>query len=134
VVDWTWRDSNSAFIRGKAAAKLILAFRSIYNLFDHMNIMTAAIRGHQIQMTCLFTQVYGERNTGATYLGKLINKIFSTDSLCGNFGVDKRVIRIVLQTYKPKERPFHNNRMQDEYHERILYSDFVRNTQPRRLI
>ena len=66
-----------------------------------MNIMTAAIRGHHIQMTCLFTQVYGERNTGATYLGKLINKNFSTDSLCGHFGVDKRVIRIVLQTYKP---------------------------------
>lgn len=75
-------------------------------------------------MTCLFTKVYGERNTGATYLGKLIEKNFATDKLRGEFGVDKRVMRLVLQTYKPKERAFHNNRMQDEYHERILYSDY----------
>ncbi len=75
-------------------------------------------------MTCLFTKVFGERNTGATYLGKLIDKNFATDSLRGDFGVDRRVMRLVLQSYKPKERPFHNNRMQDEYHERILYSDF----------
>jgi hypothetical protein len=75
-------------------------------------------------MTCLFTKVFGERNTGATYLGKLIDKNFATDSLRGDFGVDRRVMRLVLQTYKPKERPFHNNRLQDEYHERILYSDF----------
>ena len=75
-------------------------------------------------MTCLFTKVFGERNTGATYLGKLIGKNFATDNLRGEFGVDKRVMRMVLQTYKPKERPYHNNRLQDEYHERILYSDF----------
>ena len=75
-------------------------------------------------MTCLFTKVFGERNTGATYLGKLVDKNFATDSLRGDFGVDRRVMRLVLQSYKPKERPFHANRMQDEYHERILYSDF----------
>ncbi len=75
-------------------------------------------------MTCLFTKVFGERNTGATYLGKLIDKNFATDSLRGDFGVDRRVMRLVLQAYKPKERSFHNNRMQDAYHERILYSDF----------
>ena len=75
-------------------------------------------------MTCLFTKIFGERNTGATYLSKLIDKNFATDNLRGDFGVDRRVMRLVLQTYKPKERPFHNNRLQDEYHERILYSDF----------
>lgn len=75
-------------------------------------------------MTCLFTKVFGERNTGATYLSKLVDKNFATDSLRGDFGVDRRVMRLVLQSYKPKERPFHSNRMQDEYHERILYSDF----------
>jgi hypothetical protein len=75
-------------------------------------------------MTCLFTKIFGERNTGATYLGKLIEKNFATDNLRGEFGVDKRVLRLVLQTYKPKERAFHNNRLQNEYHERILYSDF----------
>lgn len=75
-------------------------------------------------MTCLFTKVFGERNTGATYLGKLIEKNFATDNLRGEFGVDRRVMRLVLQAYKPKERPFYNNQLQDEYHERILYSDF----------
>jgi hypothetical protein len=75
-------------------------------------------------MTCLFTKIFGERNTGATYLSKLIDKNFATDNLRGEFGVDKRVMRMVLQSYKPKERAFHNNRMQDEYHERILYSDY----------
>lgn len=75
-------------------------------------------------MTCLFTKIFGERNTGATYLGKVVDKNFATDLLRGDFGVDKRVMRLVLQAYKPKERPHHNNRLQDEYHERILYSDF----------
>ena len=75
-------------------------------------------------MTCLFTKIFGERNTGATYLGKLIEKNFATDNLRGEFGVNRRVLRLVLQTYKPKERAFHNNRLQNEYHERILYSDF----------
>jgi len=75
-------------------------------------------------MTCLFTKIYGERNTGATYLEKLINKNFATDILRGDFGVDKRVLRLVLQQHKPKLRPAENNRLQDKYHERILYSDF----------
>lgn len=75
-------------------------------------------------MTCLFTKIYGERNTGATYLEKLVNKNFATDILRGDFGVDKRVLRLVLQQHKPKLRPAENNRLQDKYHERILYSDF----------
>ena len=75
-------------------------------------------------MTCLFTKIYGERNTGATYLEKLINKNFATDILRGDFGVDKRVLRLVLQQHKPKLRQAENNRLQDKYHERILYSDF----------
>ena len=75
-------------------------------------------------MTCLFTKIYGERNTGATYLEKLVNKNFATDILRGDFGVDKRVLRLVLQQHKPKLRPAENNRLQDRYHERILYSDF----------
>lgn len=49
-------------------------------------------------MTCLFTKIYGERNTGATYLEKLINKNFATDILRGDFGVDKRVLRLVLNS------------------------------------
>jgi hypothetical protein len=75
-------------------------------------------------MTCLFTKIYGERNTGATYLEKLVAKNFATDVLRGDFGVDKRVLRLVLQQHKPKLRPAENNRLQDRYHERILYSDF----------
>lgn len=75
-------------------------------------------------MTCLFTKIYGERNTGATYLEKVVNKNFATDLLRGDFGVDKRVLRLVLQQHKPKLRPAENNRLQDKYHERILYSDF----------
>ncbi|MCP5085770.1 MAG: sulfotransferase [Rhodobacteraceae bacterium] len=75
-------------------------------------------------MTCLFTKVFGERNTGATYLEKLVSKNFATDLLRGDFGVDKRVLRLVLQQHKPKLRPAENNRLRDKYHERILYSDF----------
>ena len=75
-------------------------------------------------MTCLFTKVYGERNTGATYLEKLVNKNFATDLLRGDFGVDKRVMRLVLQQHKPKLRSVENSKLQDQYHERILYSDF----------
>jgi hypothetical protein len=75
-------------------------------------------------MTCLFTKIYGERNTGANYLEKLVGKNFATDVLRGDFGVDKRVLRLVLQQYKPKLRAAENNRLQDKYHERILYSDF----------
>ncbi|MEM7438756.1 MAG: hypothetical protein AAF393_04090 [Pseudomonadota bacterium] len=75
-------------------------------------------------MTCLFTKIYGERNTGATYLEKLVNKNFATDLLRGDFGVDKRVLRLVLQQHKPKLRPAEASRLQDKYHERILYSDF----------
>ena len=75
-------------------------------------------------MTCLFTKVFGERNTGATYLEKLVSKNFATDLLRGDFGVDKRVLRLVLQQHKPKLRPAENSRLQDKYHERILYSDF----------
>ena len=36
-------------------------------------------------MTCLFTKVFGARNTGATYLEKLVNKNFATDLLRGRF-------------------------------------------------
>lgn len=75
-------------------------------------------------MTCLFTKIYGERNTGASYLEKLVNKNFATDILRGDFGVDKRVLRLVLQQHKPKVRPAEASRLQDRYHERILYSDF----------
>ena len=75
-------------------------------------------------MTCLFTKIFGERNTGATYLEKLVNKNFATDLLRGDFGVDKRVLRLVLQQHKPKVRPAEASRLQDRYHERILYSDF----------
>lgn len=75
-------------------------------------------------MTCLFTKIFGERNTGATYLEKLVNKNFATDLLRGDFGVDKRVLRLVLQQYKPKARPGEASRLEDQYHERILYSDF----------
>lgn len=75
-------------------------------------------------MTCLFTKVFGARNTGATFLEKLVNKNFATDLLRGDFGVDKRVMRLVLQQHKPKFRPLENSRLQDQYHERILYSDF----------
>ena len=75
-------------------------------------------------MTCLFTKIFGERNTGATYLEKLVSKNFATDLLRGDFGVDKRVLRLVLQQHKPKMRPLENSKLQDRYHERILYSDF----------
>lgn len=75
-------------------------------------------------MTCLFNKIYGERNTGATYLEKLVNKNFATDILRSDFGVDKRVLRLVLQQHKPKLRPTENNRLQDKYQERIFYSDF----------
>jgi len=82
-------------------------------------------------MTCLFTKVYGLRNTGATYLEKLVNKNFATDLLRGDFGVDKRVMRLVLQQYKPRLRPLENSKMRDQYHERILYSDFgLKHTAP----
>lgn len=75
-------------------------------------------------MTCLFTKIFGERNTGATYLEKLVAKNFATDLLRGDFGVDKRVLRLVLQQHKPKLRPAESSHLQDRYHERILYSDF----------
>ncbi len=75
-------------------------------------------------MTCLFTKVFGARNTGATYLEKLVSKNFATDLLRGDFGIDKRVLRLVLQQHKPKLRHRENSRLQDQYHERILYSDF----------
>lgn len=75
-------------------------------------------------MTCLFTKIFGERNTGATYLEKLVSKNFATDLLRGDFGVDKRVLRLVLQQHKPRLRPAEASRLQDQYHERILYSDF----------
>lgn len=75
-------------------------------------------------MTCLFTKVFGERNTGATYLEKLVNKNFATDLLRGDFGVDNRVMRLVLQQHKPKNRAAENSKLRDQYHERILYSDF----------
>ena len=81
-------------------------------------------RGLFTHMTCLFTKVYGARNTGATYLEKLVNKNFATDLLRGDFGVGKRVMRLVLQQYKPRLRPQENSKLQDQYHERILYSDF----------
>ncbi|MFK5998704.1 MAG: hypothetical protein QM492_11430 [Rhodobacterales bacterium] len=83
-------------------------------------------------MTRLVTKAFGERNTGATYLGKLIDKNFATDSPRGDFGIDRRVMRLVLQAYKPKERPFQNNRMQDAYHERILFPILAGNMRPRR--
>ncbi|MEM9850952.1 MAG: hypothetical protein AAF761_03030, partial [Pseudomonadota bacterium] len=75
-------------------------------------------------MTCLFTKVFGERNTGATYLEKLVAKNFATDLLRGDFGVDRRVLRLVLQAHKPRARPAETSRLADQYHERILYSDF----------
>lgn len=75
-------------------------------------------------MTCLFTKVFGARNCGATYLEKLVNKNFATDLLRGDFGVDRRVLRLVLQSHKARARPAEASRMQDQYHERILYSDF----------
>ena len=82
-------------------------------------------------MTCLFTKIYGERNTGATYLEKLVNKNFATDILRGDFGVDKRVLRLVLQQHKPKLRPLEASALEDKYHERILYSDFgLKHTSP----
>lgn len=75
-------------------------------------------------MTCMFTKIFGERNTGATYLSKLVDKNFATDLLRGEFCVDKRVMRQMLQKHRAKDRPFENNRLQDADHERILYSDF----------
>ena len=33
-------------------------------------------------------------------------------------------MRLVLQQHKPKNRPAENSKLQDQYHERILYSDF----------
>lgn len=75
-------------------------------------------------MTCLFTKIYGERNTGARYLEKLVARNFATDLLRGDFGVDKRVLRMVLQQHKPRLRPAEASRLEDQYHERILYSDF----------
>jgi hypothetical protein len=75
-------------------------------------------------MTCMFTKIFGERNTGATYLAKLVGKNFATDLMRGDFDVDRRVMRLVLQAYKPKERAAQNNALQDKNHERILYSDF----------
>ena len=75
-------------------------------------------------MICLFTKVFGAENTGATLLEKLVAKNFGTDLLRGDFGVDQRVLRLVLQQHKPRARPAEANALRDQYHERILYSDF----------
>ncbi|MEL6584827.1 MAG: hypothetical protein AAFQ36_13435 [Pseudomonadota bacterium] len=75
-------------------------------------------------MTVLYTKIFGERNTGATYLAKLIEKNFATCLLRGDFDLDRRVLRRVLQSVRPRERAGLNTKLQDENHQRILYSDF----------
>lgn len=75
-------------------------------------------------MTVMYTKIFGERNTGAAYLAKLIEKNFATDLLRGGFDLDRRVLRRILQTARPRERQALNIKLQDENHERILYSDF----------
>ncbi|MEL7216273.1 MAG: hypothetical protein AAGJ96_10130 [Pseudomonadota bacterium] len=75
-------------------------------------------------MAVLFTKVFGERNTGAAYLSKLIEKNFATSLMRGEFDIDRRVLRSALQSVRPRERAAFNTRLQDDNHQRILYSDF----------
>jgi hypothetical protein len=75
-------------------------------------------------MTVMYTKIFGERNCGAQYLAKLIDKNFATDLLRGGFDLDRRVLRRVLQTARPRDRQALNIRLQDQNHERLLYSDF----------
>jgi hypothetical protein len=76
------------------------------------------------QMTVLYTKIFGERNSGANYLSKLIDKNFATYQLRGDFDLDRRVLRRALQAVRPRERADLSTRLQDENHQRILYSDF----------
>lgn len=75
-------------------------------------------------MSVLYTKVYGERNTGATYVSKLIERNFATCLMQGSFDIDRRVLRRALQAVLPRERSSLNTRLQDENHQRTLYSDF----------
>ncbi|MEM9010326.1 MAG: hypothetical protein AAGE18_03810 [Pseudomonadota bacterium] len=75
-------------------------------------------------MTCIYTKIFGERNCGAAYLRRLVERNFATQTMHGAFDLDRRVLRLALQAVRPRDRTAHQNTLHDLDHERTIYSDF----------
>ncbi|MEO0999668.1 MAG: hypothetical protein AAFW69_03530, partial [Pseudomonadota bacterium] len=60
-------------------------------------------------MTAMYTKVFGERNTGAQYLARLIERNFATSVMRGAFEIDRRVLRLALMPVRPRERAEHQS-------------------------
>ena len=75
-------------------------------------------------MPALYVKVFAERNSGGTWLNRLLRKNFRVAIMDGTPALDGAALRKVLQTVPSAERLTLHNMLLNSEHDRVLYSDF----------
>ncbi|RED14055.1 hypothetical protein [Pontivivens insulae] len=75
-------------------------------------------------MPALYVKVFAERNSGGTWLNRLLRKNFRVTVMDGTPALDGAALRKVLQTVPSAERLTLHNMLLNTEHDRMLYSDF----------
>ncbi len=75
-------------------------------------------------MTALYAKIFAERNSGASWLARLVRRRFRVTVMRGEPELDRQALKEVLQEVRSQERAELHNRLLDAEHDRILYSDF----------